>query len=196
MNDNDYKRVKDFIPPIYYLWSERLRLQDWSISFNGFRDGIPDDRKNPGSDAIMVICCLWQYKSATIDLDAPKILEFLNDLDEDAIQKSILHELLHAVVHEMRPDQCGAFTESMDDDIPLHQIKHEERVVEHLTEVIWQAYNGVPTVSVVDASLISDKESECGSYDHDHQSTSHALDAVDPSTPQPPGEEERGTRAF
>lgn len=62
--------------------------------------------------------CSWEYQSASIQVDLSK----LADMKASKIGEVVIHELLHIVVNEMREGS----------------IKHEERVVTHLTNcVLW-----------------------------------------------------------
>ena len=85
----------------------------WKIDFT-VRDYL---HNNCADFQTMATCDAdWRYFEATLNFSFIKMY----DLEEEEIEKIVIHELLHIVVNEMREDG----------------IEHEERVVSHLTMMV------------------------------------------------------------
>jgi hypothetical protein len=89
-------------------WVYWLGLEPWKIDLIFFYRDIPDH-----PDALMTTVSDWRYMTATIRVS----MDWLQHAPEKEIDRNILHELLHAVVCEMRNGE----------------VDHEERVVTMLT---------------------------------------------------------------
>lgn len=106
------KQLIDVIGKYIKKWKTNLFLGSWRINFN-VRDYMkPTD---DGFPTIATCDSSWQYFEATLNFN----LEIMADMEEEKIEETVIHELLHAVVNEMRDK--GA--------------KHEERVVSQLTMI-------------------------------------------------------------
>jgi len=108
------KEVVEIIRGIIPKWIERLKLQNWDISINYMTgNGVTDA---DGFRTHANCSTNWEHKNALICF-WPKSLRAET---VEYIEYVVVHELLHAVVNEMR--ETG--------------IKHEERVVVHLAKAI------------------------------------------------------------
>jgi hypothetical protein len=94
-------------------WIKNLFLNTWQID-TIVRDYIQNDRNN--IDTIATCAAEWKYFHVTLNFSYAK----MRDMKKTEIEKIVIHELLHAVVNEMREDG----------------IDHEERVVSHLTMIL------------------------------------------------------------
>lgn len=91
-------------------WKRQLWLGQWNVDTVWEWDGL-------GEDTTTAKCqCDWRYMIATITFDLIRC----STLDDEGLERIVIHELLHMVVNEMRYDG----------------LEHEERVVSHLTSVI------------------------------------------------------------
>ena len=114
MKDRTVKQLHSVIHRLVKKWKYALYLGMWKIDFV-VRDYIGDSRVD-GYQTAASCDTSWQYFTAAIDFSYVQ----LKDMEEEEIEKIIIHELLHIVVNEMREDG----------------IEHEERVVSHLSMVI------------------------------------------------------------
>jgi len=121
VNDRQYEAGKSRTARWVALWTDRLWLGQWRIRPSYVRNWTTDE-DGSGGDTIAHGWASWQYQTLTVEFNMHQLLR--RPLDEQ--EQHVLHELLHAVVREMRD---GA------DMIP-----HEERVVTHLTNVLWHAW--------------------------------------------------------
>lgn len=106
-----------------HFWVRILGLERWSLSI-GFGEITKDASSNLTPVAQCV--CDWRYLTAEITIDkgiAPT-------LDDETIDTVLVHEMMHALVNELREKQNRA--------------AHEERVCTELTEAILAAYRTYP----------------------------------------------------
>lgn len=109
------KQLIDVIRKYIKKWKTNLFLGSWRINFN-VRDYLKTG--DDGFGTIATCDSSWQYFEATLNFS----LEKMANMEEKDIEGVVVHELLHAVVNEMREED----------------IKHEERVVSQLTMIaLW-----------------------------------------------------------
>jgi len=116
-----FKRHRRRIRRCFDEWGTKLGLRWWSVEIR-YYDRPKHFRKASGAsaNAAMRVWADWRYMTATIAVNVPALAE----LSDDELERSIVHELVHILVNEMRED---------DPDV-----KHEERTVTMLTKaVIW-----------------------------------------------------------
>lgn len=111
MKKKDFKRQHARIGKMVDKWLTALGLKWWRVEVN-YHDG--------GDSRVAMECwAQWQYLSARIDIYVPVVAE----LDDDALERTFVHECIHVLINEMRePDDDG---------------KHEDRVCETLTKAIF-----------------------------------------------------------
>lgn len=129
MNDRAYEALQRRANRFVRRWRSRLWLNDWQVDTTFYREGDGNGSARDGFERIAWCHADWRYKLATVSINCPTFAA----TDAAEQEKTILHELLHAVVHEMRewaPDGGG----------PTGAIDHEERVVTVLTDILWMAY--------------------------------------------------------
>ena len=131
MTDKEYKTIKRLACKYFDVWRLRMGLRHWDLTLLMSRTECPDSRETAGR------CdCMWEYKSATITIYAPR---FLN-APESKMLRIIIHEFCHVLVREMR--EWG--DPGMDDKTAINKVAHEERVVTNLTDAfIWTYEDGV-----------------------------------------------------
>lgn len=106
------------------LWADLLWLNDWEIdvsyTITPIESRDPSDKER-GHCTLATCDVKWFYKKAFINVYLVQTM-LLSDKD---LEKLVLHELLHAVVNEMRNiNQSDG-------------IEHEERVVTTLTDIMY-----------------------------------------------------------
>lgn len=120
---NIVKQQKKRITPLVREWRERLGLTNWNLTHH-YHDGTfhLDDGSN--SDQAVGACfSRWQYQTIKLDFNAQQTARF----DDDELREIVIHELMHAMVNEMR-DPYTEWTKE--------RSAHEERVVTMLTNAI------------------------------------------------------------
>jgi hypothetical protein len=128
MNDRQYAAHRAAVGRAMDQWKNRLWLGHWILHVEHNRHGL-DQREVPSGSTKQMVCNAdWRYQEATIGCDCPSVSR--KSVAEMGLL--VLHELLHAAVHEAREWREGASV----------GLPHEERVVTHLTNVLVYAYKG------------------------------------------------------
>jgi hypothetical protein len=113
--------TKDLIKAAFAKWLKPMGLLWWDVKINLYDDPeeIAERFRDPGDDEVVaaVTYVKWQYASASIDINVPAFA----GLDQDKIERIVVHECCHILVNEMREGD-------------LH---HEERVVTQLTKAFF-----------------------------------------------------------
>jgi hypothetical protein len=124
LDDRSYRRNKARINKLFKKWVHVLGLGFWSVDVTFWREPVPGGE---GGLYVQADCVArWEYRRAFVRIDVPAS----DSLDDVSLEKVIIHELVHALVNEMR--EKG--------------IKHEESVVTGLTQAIWWTYkDGITT---------------------------------------------------
>lgn len=129
LTDKEHAKELVRINRIACKWKSVLNLHSWDFLISVRRSSADmelaeDAAPVPKHSAAVGICkASWKYKHAHIEINGEETIGRPQRTVEDAM----LHEMLHAVVHEMREWECG------NSDLAL---AHEERVVSELTMVI------------------------------------------------------------
>lgn len=122
MLDKEFRETKRRIEGLIERWRHILWLSHWQIDVTYCREA-PADMDGPGEQcAHMDILPRWEYMTAAIRVNMPQV----SHLDMDDLERTVLHELLHCVVCEIR-------------DGKPKRSANEERVVSHLTKALWAA---------------------------------------------------------
>jgi hypothetical protein len=107
------KRVQRFLE----LWTDPLGLGSWHTTVTFYREETRYRETTGASvNGVMRCDCSWQYEQCHVDVN----LERVRAMDDATLEYAVVHELCHALVHEMRWFDKGA--------------EHEERVVTHLAK--------------------------------------------------------------
>lgn len=126
MTDAEFEAQRERIRPITEKWRERMRLQGWYFHFiydrAELREENDDDMiaRNVAGRAKVN----WPYLSASISFSLPLV----QGMDDDEVEKLVVHEFGHVLVREMRDDKDN--------------LDHEERVVttiERAFRECWQS---------------------------------------------------------
>jgi predicted acylesterase/phospholipase RssA len=120
MTDKEYRRTKKRVEKLIERWRHILWLSQWQVDVTYFREP-PAEMNHGDACALMDITPRWEYLRAHLRIHMPQVAL----LDADDLEKAVLHELLHCVVCEMRTNKSD--------------VRHEERVVSHLTKAVWAA---------------------------------------------------------
>jgi len=100
-----------------------MGLGFYSVDLN-FYDKEKEFRKAGGNVAVFRVWADWRYLSASIAVNVKAVAR----LDDDELERAVVHELIHVLVNEMR--EPG--------------IDHEERVVTMLSKAFfWTRANAV-----------------------------------------------------
>lgn len=122
MNDREHARhIKQF-DALAEKWKFALFLGNWALITDHFREGDGKTDAATGKTPAASCSADWRYMHVKLSCNC---FEFA-DMPAHEVERIVIHELLHAVVHEMRE-----WSENDDSCLP-----HEERVVSHLTAVI------------------------------------------------------------
>lgn len=123
MDDATYERIAAQINALVAYWKPRLRLLDWRIAVKVVRGTIvseADKRATNDADSDP----RWEYEEGTLRFAAPDLAE----RDADYLEWLVVHELMHARLHELHRDGEGP-------EIAAHQ-KHEEHTASVLADVV------------------------------------------------------------
>jgi len=113
-------KTRDKVAALIKRWIGDLWLGQWEIDVTYEWNGVR------GKEAVYARCHAdWRYMHARITCDLP----LMADLSDEDLEEVVVHELLHAVVNEMRSKG----------------LPHEERVVSHLERVICYLARRRPT---------------------------------------------------
>lgn len=119
--DSEYRKIRSMVRAAFFKWARVLGLRYWDCRVDYRR--IPFPPHAQGGVTAAKCHCKWEYRMVTVEVS----LIDLSDLNQEQIEDVVIHELLHALVHEMREDDPDC--------------KHEEAVVTGLTRAIRWTYN-------------------------------------------------------
>ena len=122
MKDKTAKKQIARIEPLIHTWAHGMGL-GWYAGETQYFQEEEEFLKRDGTViagvAVMRVWADWRYMTYTIDVN----LKAVKRLDDEALERAVVHELVHVLVHEMREN---------DPDV-----KHEERVVTQLTKAFF-----------------------------------------------------------
>lgn len=122
MNDREHARHCKEFNALIDQWRTDLFLGNWQIDTEHFRTGNGDVDQNTGQTPAAKCAADWRYMHAKVTCNC----HMFEGMPKGKVEQVVIHELLHAVVHEMRE-----WSTKDDSSVP-----HEERVVSHLTSVV------------------------------------------------------------
>lgn len=129
MNDLEFEAQKERVRRVYDRWDQPLGLKWWRITQEWCRDLSGFEGESNGHVNFTPLArtsASWEYMIATISFN----LVGIADIDDEALERVVVHEMCHVLVREMRDDYGGHATH----DTPAH----EERVVSSLAQAfIW-----------------------------------------------------------
>ena len=120
MKRKAFKRERRRVQRLFGEWCTQLGLNWWDVQCSYFDKSKPFKRQH-GTVAAMTIVADWRYGTAYISVNTPGCAR----LDDDELERVVVHELVHALVNEMR----------------LTGLDHEERVVTTLTKAFMWTRN-------------------------------------------------------
>lgn len=126
MTDREYNELRRRIRKLIAWWGDELGLRWWIMHFNFDRSGesfSERENSNARGGVAAITHVNWQYGEASISFNMPLCLE----VDDDELERYVVHEMMHVLVNEMREWQT---------DDPTHAILHEERVVSNLASAV------------------------------------------------------------
>lgn len=91
MNDKEVREQKKRVLRIVHRWIKPLWLGWWRLDFVWHREAFDDGE-------IMRCGSLWQYAEASIDVDLSQVAL----LDDDRLEQTVVHELMHPILNEAR----------------------------------------------------------------------------------------------
>ena len=162
MTDADYERVKGMLRQIVNEWYPALGLGWWEIDFEYVRETQAFDGDDELSLHRLVTAktqVQWEYLQGCVSFCIPR----MTDLDYEAIENIVIHELMHVFVAEMRYCmKCNCYVSMFDE-------KHEERVVTQLAKVLgWTRKHFETPKAEREAGPFTDEE-EPVAADHKHR---------------------------
>lgn len=125
MTDKDFNREIDRVERLLKIWMLPLGLRWWRIKckFHRSGDAMNTRRDQEGYCTVARTTVQWQYLTADIDWD----LSMLVGKDEKEVEYTVVHELCHVLVRELRCDGGPA-------EHRTEIMNHEERVVTTLAK--------------------------------------------------------------
>lgn len=131
--DREYELVRRRVRLIADRWVKPIGLGWWTVHLcfarhpsDMPRTGNPE-AQDPRETCVMSTHVTWQYREATITVNA----EAAHEADDDALEKYFVHELVHIFLNEMREI-------AKDDGFADHWIDHEESVCTALAQaLVW-----------------------------------------------------------
>jgi hypothetical protein len=130
----EFNKLRKRIRSIALPWLECLGLKWWTVNLDYSRDGkdVNPPREENGAtwDCAACASAQWQYMTATVTFNMPVLMDF----SDEKLESTIIHELMHILVREMR--------EWSPEDVSQERIavgrNAEERVVTTLTKAfLW-----------------------------------------------------------
>lgn len=116
LSDREYEHERKRVKYLFDWFIDRMRLRWWAFDIDYERgESRREDEDGHLSIKLMRVWTQWQYADV-------RILVFLGEvaeLSDDKLMETVLHELMHVFVAEMRAD-------------PEDNWDHEERVVTSL----------------------------------------------------------------
>ena len=108
---------------VFDEWLQPLGLLWWSVDIDYYDDSaeFPGGTGSGDSRVVARVWAQWEYLQAKIAINVPEVAQ----MDDDKLERVLVHELCHILVSEMRadPDACT---------------DHEERTVTQLANAfIW-----------------------------------------------------------
>jgi len=126
MTDKEFNATKKRIKKYFEKWRYQLGINWWKVTLNYSR--VPLEDVNGIKGPLATNETSWQYGSVSLAFDCVALFPCSNEDVED----TVVHELLHAIVNEMRDFDRGR----------PDSIKHEERVVTNLTDAMLRIKKG------------------------------------------------------
>jgi hypothetical protein len=118
----DFKQIRSLIKISIKKWKHLLWLSNWEVVFNYNYEYPVNSNKEI---VVATVQVSWEYEKIQVDFYLPALID-AGYTEEKQIDSVVIHELIHAVINEMREKD------------PDH--KHEERVVTHLTNIVFGLY--------------------------------------------------------
>jgi hypothetical protein len=125
VTDAEYEAQKARVRAAIARWDQPLGLRWWKMRYEYARE-----HDNPGCDEVSrrVARCWtsWQYLEATIRFYLPALV----DLDDAEVEQTVVHEMCHVLLNEMRELRHDA----------ENWLQHEERTATVLAKAfLWTA---------------------------------------------------------
>lgn len=136
MNEREYQSVKKRVLRLSKFWKDRL-LPQWRLDLVFVKEALNSNStaSDHGMETVMTIERSWSYKRAQVKIDANIIAK--EKLSDEDLEDHFVHELCHALVHQMRSivaekcPNCGSDRTYAD-----HDMEHEEAVVTNMAIAI------------------------------------------------------------
>lgn len=126
MTDAEFAALKARVRALADKWIGPLGLKWWRVELDFDRAGFERSEEMRAGNQFCLMRCyvMWQYLTATIEVNAPECAE----LTDERLEETFVHELAHIFLHEMRA--IGERREGW--------LDHEERVATQLGRAfIW-----------------------------------------------------------
>lgn len=125
MKKSKYEKQRKRLRPLFKKWHSKLGLGQYDISIRYYDKQKAFRQENGvGRSAVMVVTADWAYMDADIAVCVPMVSE----LDDEKLERFVIHELCHILVNQMR----GWRQQRTPDEIA-----HEERVVSCLATLFF-----------------------------------------------------------
>lgn len=120
MKRKAFDRQRDRALAQFLAWQTMLGLRWWRIEYNWHDTGSSLFEREAGTTCYATTTTQWEYLRAQIDINTPA----LRHQDDDDLEYTVVHELCHVLVAEMRGTDWNR--------------QHEERVVTTLAKAfLW-----------------------------------------------------------
>jgi len=125
MKKSKYEKQRQRLDPLFKKWVGKLGLSAYDITVRYYDKPKAFRKENGvGKNAVMVITPDWAY----LEADIAVCMSLVAGLDDDKLEKYVIHELCHILVNQMR----GWRQQRTPDEIA-----HEERVVSCLATLFF-----------------------------------------------------------
>jgi hypothetical protein len=131
MKRKAFETHRDRCRALFDAWMTRLGLKWYAVEVR-YYDKRKAYRAATGAspNGAMIVTTDWKYMRATVSVCVPAV----RGLDDDELERAVVHELCHVLVAEMR---------GVDEPRTAEQMAHEERVVSMLTKAFMWVKDGV-----------------------------------------------------
>ncbi len=133
MTDKEFRKTRKRIRRIAKQWIEMLGFRWWTVDLEFARDGGSLKDAVDGWESAMCVRVKWEYLQCAIEFNMPACASH----SDDKIAENFRHELCHAMIWEMRQWHTAGDDSSANEQC----VKHEERVVHHMTSAFGWVYD-------------------------------------------------------
>jgi hypothetical protein len=104
MTDAQFEEVRKRVLKWINHYVHLMSLEDWDIKLAFFREGMESNKPDDECWAsTLSVAAYWEYQKAIINVNCISV----DAIDDDELEKAIIHELNHIVISPMHRDKKG-----------------------------------------------------------------------------------------